>query len=87
MNEPNFAPWQWLLGIFSALAIGVAKTGLPGLGSFVAPLMVLTVGDARYAATWTRGGETRSSALRAAHLFTGWWQVLRVLSPTPLALS
>ena len=50
---PNFAPWQWLLGIFSALAIGVAKTGLPGLGSFVAPLMVLTVGDARYAAAWT----------------------------------
>src|SRR5262245_48466874 len=49
----NFAPWQWLLGIFSALAIGVAKTGLPGLGSFVAPLMVLTVGDARYAAAWT----------------------------------
>ncbi|HKE30573.1 MAG TPA: sulfite exporter TauE/SafE family protein, partial [Candidatus Angelobacter sp.] len=39
--------------MFSALAIGVAKTGLPGLGSFVAPLMVLTVGDARYAAAWT----------------------------------
>jgi uncharacterized membrane protein YfcA len=35
------------------LAIGVAKTGLAGLGSFVAPLMVLTVGDARYAAAWT----------------------------------
>jgi uncharacterized protein len=50
---PNFAPWQWLLGACSALAIGVAKTGLPGLGSFVAPLMVLTVGDARYAAAWT----------------------------------
>jgi len=50
---PNFAPWQWLLGAFSALSIGVAKTGLPGLGSFVAPLMVLTVGDARYAAAWT----------------------------------
>jgi len=53
VNEPNFAPWQWLLGACSALAIGVAKTGLPGLGSFVAPLMVLTVGDARYAAAWT----------------------------------
>jgi len=26
---PNLAPWQWLLGAFSALAIGVAKTGLP----------------------------------------------------------
>jgi uncharacterized membrane protein YfcA len=50
---PNFAPWQWLLGGLSAFAIGTAKTGVPGLGSFVAPLMVLTVGDARYAAAWT----------------------------------
>jgi uncharacterized protein len=50
---PNLAAWQWLLGAFSALAIGIAKTGMPGLGSFVAPLMVLTVGDARHAAAWT----------------------------------
>src|SRR5262249_38230974 len=50
---PNFAAWQWALGAFSALAIGIAKTGMPGLGSFVAPLMVLTVGDARHAAGWT----------------------------------
>jgi hypothetical protein len=50
---PDFAAWQWLLGAFSALAIGIAKTGVPGLGSFVAPLMVLTVGDARFAAAWT----------------------------------
>jgi uncharacterized protein len=50
---PNLALWQWFLGAFSALAIGVAKTGMPGLGSFVAPLMVLTVGDARHAAAWT----------------------------------
>jgi uncharacterized membrane protein YfcA len=49
---PNLAPWQWLLGAISALAIGVAKTGMPGLGSFVAPLMVLAVGDARHAAGW-----------------------------------
>src|SRR5437660_8531751 len=50
---PHLEPWQWSLGVISAIAIGVAKTGLPGLGSFVAPLMVLTVGDARYAAAWT----------------------------------
>jgi uncharacterized protein len=50
---PNFALWQWLLGAVSALAIGAAKTGVPGLGSFVAPLMVLAVGDARHAAAWT----------------------------------
>src|SRR5262245_57748605 len=50
---PDFASWQWILGVISAIAIGVAKTGVPGLGSFVAPLMVLTVGDARHAAGWT----------------------------------
>ena len=33
--------------------IGVAKTGAPGVGTMVAPLMVLTVGDARLAAAWT----------------------------------
>src|SRR6267378_7505255 len=50
---PHLEPWQWSLGVISALSIGAAKTGMPGLGSFVAPLMVLTVGDARYAAAWT----------------------------------
>jgi uncharacterized protein len=50
---PQFAAWQWLLGAISALVIGAAKTGMPGLGSFVAPLMVLAVGDARHAAAWT----------------------------------
>jgi len=50
---PDLAAWKWVLGAFSAFAIGVAKTGMPGVGSFVAPLMVLTVGDARHAAAWT----------------------------------
>jgi hypothetical protein len=50
---PELAPWQWLLGIFSAFMIGVAKTGAPGVGTMIAPLMVLTVGDARLAAAWT----------------------------------
>jgi uncharacterized protein len=50
---PQLAPWQWLLGIFSAFMIGVAKTGAPGVGTMIAPLMVLTVGDARFAAAWT----------------------------------
>ena len=50
---PHLAPWQWLLGIFSAFMIGVAKTGAPGVGTMIAPLMVLTVGDARFAAAWT----------------------------------
>ena len=50
---PHLSTWQWLLGIFSAFMIGVAKTGAPGVGTMVAPLMVLTVGDARLAAAWT----------------------------------
>jgi uncharacterized membrane protein YfcA len=50
---PHLAPWQWLLGIFSAFMIGVAKTGAPGVGTMIAPLMVLTVGDARFATAWT----------------------------------
>lgn len=50
---PDLAPWQWLLGIFSAFMIGVAKTGAPGVGTMIAPLMVLTVGDARFATAWT----------------------------------
>jgi uncharacterized protein len=50
---PHLATWQWLLGIFSAFMIGVAKTGAPGVGTMIAPLMVLTVGDARFATAWT----------------------------------
>jgi len=50
---PHLAPWQWALGLFSAFMIGVAKTGAPGVGTMIAPLMVLTVGDARLAAAWT----------------------------------
>jgi len=49
---PHLEPWRWLLGIFCAFMIGVGKTGAPGVGTMVAPLMVLTVGDARLAAAW-----------------------------------
>jgi uncharacterized protein len=50
---PHLAPWQWVLGIFTAFMVGVAKTGVPGVGTMIAPLMVLTVGDARLATAWT----------------------------------
>lgn len=50
---PELATWQWVLGLCCALVIGVGKTGAPGLGTLTAPLMVLTVGDARVAAAWT----------------------------------
>ena len=50
---PELELWQWLAGISCAFMIGIAKTGFPGIAVFVIPLMVLTVGDARYAAAWT----------------------------------
>jgi uncharacterized protein len=49
---PELAPWQWLLGMFCAMGVGLAKTGVPGLGIFAVPLMVLAVGDARQSAGW-----------------------------------
>ncbi len=46
------ATWQWLLGAFCAFSVGVAKTGMPGIGILVVPLMVIAVGDARLSAGW-----------------------------------
>ena len=48
----GLAAWQLALGAACAFAIGVAKTGLPGVAIFVVPAMVLLVGDARQAAGW-----------------------------------
>jgi uncharacterized membrane protein YfcA len=42
----------WALGALTAYCVGVAKTGVPGLGIFVVPLMALAVGDARQSAGW-----------------------------------
>jgi uncharacterized membrane protein YfcA len=64
---PDFAPWQWMLGAFSAFMIGVAKTGAPGIGTLIAPLMVITVGDARLATAWTL------PVLITADLFAVWY--------------
>jgi uncharacterized membrane protein YfcA len=50
---PPLAIWQWVLGLFCAFMTGAAKTGLPGGGTLIGPLMVFTVGDARLAAAWT----------------------------------
>ncbi len=49
---PTLAPTQWILGLLCAFFVGVAKTGVPGLGIMVVPLMVLAVGDARQSAGW-----------------------------------
>lgn len=49
---PALLPWQWALGAFCALCVGIAKTGVPGFGILVVPLMVLAAGDARASAGW-----------------------------------
>ena len=49
---PQLLPWQWALGATAAFLVGVAKTGVPGLGILVVPMMVLAVGDARQSAGW-----------------------------------
>jgi uncharacterized protein len=46
----HLAPYQWALGAVCAFLVGIAKTGVPGLGIVVVPLMVLAVGDARLSA-------------------------------------
>ena len=40
-------PWQWALGFACAFLNGVAKTGVPGLGILVVPLMLYVVTDPR----------------------------------------
>lgn len=49
---PDLFWWQWALGALCAANVGMAKTGVPGMGVLVVPLMVLTVGDARQSAGW-----------------------------------
>ena len=49
---PDLFWWQWALGALCAANVGIAKTGVPGMGVMVVPLMVLTVGDARLSAGW-----------------------------------
>ena len=64
---PHLAAWQWMLGVFSAFMIGVAKTGAPGIGTLVAPLMVILVGDARHATAWAL------PVLITADIFAVWY--------------
>jgi uncharacterized membrane protein YfcA len=49
---PDLPLWKWALGALCAFNMGVAKTGMPGLGILVVPLFVITVGDARASAGW-----------------------------------
>lgn len=36
--------WQWLLGMAAALLIGLSKTGIPGLGILVVPMLATAFG-------------------------------------------
>lgn len=51
-SQVHLADWQWLAGAAVAVLVGIAKTGVPGVGTLAVPLMVLTVGDARLASGW-----------------------------------
>ncbi len=44
--------WQYAIGASCAFMVGMAKTGMPGLGILAVPMMVLAVGEARQAAGW-----------------------------------
>ncbi|MBS2022087.1 MAG: sulfite exporter TauE/SafE family protein [Deltaproteobacteria bacterium] len=43
----HLEPWQWALGVVSAFLIGVAKTGVPGLGILIVPLMLYVIPEPR----------------------------------------
>jgi len=49
---PELVWWKWAIGLFCAFNIGLAKTGMPGLGIMAVPLFVIAVGDARLSAGW-----------------------------------
>jgi uncharacterized membrane protein YfcA len=40
----TLTPEQWMIGIVAALVVGVSKTGLPGVGILVVPLMAAVFG-------------------------------------------
>ena len=40
----SLTPEQWIIGIIAALTVGITKTGLPGVGILIVPLMALVFG-------------------------------------------
>jgi uncharacterized membrane protein YfcA len=40
----TFTPEQWIFGIVAALVVGLSKTGMPGIGILVVPLMAFVFG-------------------------------------------
>lgn len=63
----HFSAVQIAIGAAIGIMVGVSKTGVPGLGTVVVPLMVVAVGDARQAAAWLL------PMLSVADLFAVWY--------------
>ena len=40
----DFGPWEWAFGAAAALLVGISKTGVPGVGILVVPLLASTFG-------------------------------------------
>jgi len=40
----HLEPWQWMIGAAAALFVGVSKTGVPGIGILVVPLLGIGFG-------------------------------------------
>ena len=40
----TLTPEQWIIGVIAALIVGISKTGLPGIGILIVPLMALVFG-------------------------------------------
>ena len=40
----HFEPWQWVLLVLGAVAAGFSKTGIPGIGILIVPLMAIVFG-------------------------------------------
>jgi uncharacterized protein len=40
----NLTPEQWIIGIVAALTVGITKTGIPGIGILIVPLMAVVFG-------------------------------------------
>jgi uncharacterized membrane protein YfcA len=40
----TLTPEQWIIGIIAALLVGITKTGIPGIGILIVPLMAMVFG-------------------------------------------
>jgi uncharacterized protein len=49
---PELAAWQWALGAACAIFTGIAKTGMPGMGILVVPLMALVASQSTSSPAW-----------------------------------